>query len=120
MLIFVLLILISKQPINLWFMLGGIAGSYLPDCDNRYAPAGIFQLWRICKHREQTHSLYFSIVCGCIAGVFNLTLGIGIFIGMLLHCIGDLMTPMGRVEQLRYFFWPYKNNYRKSLYKKRS
>jgi membrane-bound metal-dependent hydrolase YbcI (DUF457 family) len=91
------------------FWVGLVLGSYLPDCDHRFALAGhILPLWHWLKHRRHTHSLYFSIVCSAILGVINIWLGVGVFIGMIMHCAGDMTTYYGMKEGLPMFYWPYK------------
>lgn len=111
---------ISLLDISWWFILGGCLGSYLPDADNKHAPIGkILPLWLFFDHREETHSLFFSLVCGCIAGVFNWLLGLGLITGMILHCFADLHTYYGQIDGLRYFWFPYKNEYKESSYKNR-
>lgn len=103
---------------NYWILIGGAIGSFLPDMDNKYAPAGIIPLWKIVRHREQTHSLFFALFCGILFMLFNRSLGIGITAGMILHYFFDLTTYWGSIDGLRYFWWPYKNHYRESQYKK--
>lgn len=111
---------IVKLDICLMFLIGGIVGSYLPDADIKTSTAGKFlPFWLFWKHREQTHSLYFATCCGTLAGVFNLTLGAGIMVGMLLHLCGDKCTAMGQLEGLRYLLYPWKNHYKETLYRAR-
>lgn len=108
----------SFEP-NYWILIGGVLGSFLPDVDSKYSPAGwVIPLWRIVEHREQTHSLFFATFCGILFMGFNRSLGIGIFTGMVLHYFFDLTTYWGEKEGLRYFWWPYKNHYKESQYKK--
>lgn len=105
--------------VNWLVVAGGIIGSYLPDADHKRSLAGkIIPLWKICKHREETHSLYFAIFAGSLFSVINFWLGIGVLTGMLAHYLGDLTTYYGRLEGLRYILYPYKNNYKKTLYKR--
>lgn len=99
-------------------MLGGIIGSILPDCDHKKATAGFVPLWLFVNHREQTHSLFFSVFASMLFGVLNLWLGVGVLGGMLLHLAGDRTTAMGQIEGLRYLYWPFKNEYKETQYKK--
>ncbi|MDK2932792.1 MAG: inner membrane protein [Clostridiales bacterium] len=94
-------------PLSLYFILGGIIGSFLPDCDIATAPAGWFiPAWIFVKHRTITHSVLAVIVISAIAYIINRDFGSGIFIGYALHLIADAMTKMG----LPYFWYPIKYN----------
>jgi membrane-bound metal-dependent hydrolase YbcI (DUF457 family) len=104
---------------DIWLVAGLVIGSYLNDMDHEHATAGrILPLWIFVKHREQTHSLFFALFMGCLLAIINISFGIGIFAGMMLHNLADLTTYYGRKDGLTHFFWPFKNHYRESSYRK--
>ena len=99
-------------PIDPYFLVGVTLGALLPDIDEpksligqKLAPlAFLLRIFNI-KHRTLSHSVLFAVVF--ILPSFFLPypfkqIGIGIGIGSILHCVGDLLTISG----LKYFLFP--------------
>ncbi|MBO8161356.1 MAG: metal-dependent hydrolase [Thermosipho sp. (in: Bacteria)] len=75
--------------------IGAITGSLLPDCDNEHAPMGsIIPLWLVLKHRTFTHSVFF-ILLSLLVCLINFYFGFGLFVGVVVHILSDMLTVMG-------------------------
>lgn len=97
-------IFMSNGPFKLWFLLGAAIGSFLPDCDIKFSPAGILlPLWAVWKHRTITHSVYAAAFVSSIVYVINRDVGSGILVGYGLHLAADATTRMS----LPYALYPY-------------
>lgn len=80
---------------------GSIIGCFIPDIDHpqsylgRRVPLIPTLLYKTVGHRSLTHSLFFSFIMGIIVAIFDIGLGIGIFLGILSHIFLDMFTPQG-------------------------
>lgn len=100
--------------IDAYFLGGVILGSILPDLDEPQSLIGrklgiIAYILRFLglEHRTLSHSILFSLIFLIPAILFpypfnSVLLGIGV--GIILHCIGDMLTKSG----LKYFLYPYQ------------
>jgi len=107
--------LLNTTP-NIYFIGAVALGSLLPDIDepNSYIGRKLFFISHFLRflgvqHRTLSHSILFSLLF-LIPGIFligiypyNLIL-IGLGIGVILHCVGDMLTISG----LKYFLFPGK------------
>lgn len=86
---------------------GGFFGSLLPDIDHKKSLFGsIFHL--PVKHRTLTHSLFFLLMLSVIVAQYNLSLAIGLFVGMFSHLLLDMA---GRKSAGICLFYPSKKKY---------
>ena len=87
---------VELNPIYL--VAGSVSGGLIPDIDHPKSKMGKMMqpisvlIMAIVGHRTLTHSLLFSIIIGILVGMINLSLGVGIFFGILSHIILDLLT----------------------------
>lgn len=88
-------------------MLGVIIGSAIMDCDHQYAPMAFIPLWRIVKHRRETHSIFFALVTSGLLTVVHPLMGVGNMIGCLLHLFGDWTTYYGQLDGLPCLWFPF-------------
>lgn len=78
---------------------GGVFGGLVCDIDTPYSWIGskvkpIAQLlYNTVGHRGITHSLFFAGVAGVVIGIFNVTIGAGVTLGILSHIFLDMITP---------------------------
>ena len=100
-------------PVTFDFLIGIVIGSWLPDLDEpgSYLGRRLFLISYLLKaigiqHRTLTHSILFAILV-TLPALFIPELKyffFGLGVGVILHCIGDLLTKSG----LQYFFFPIK------------
>jgi len=104
---------LTSTPLPTDFLIGIIIGSWLPDIDEpgSYLGRRLQLISLILKklgvqHRTITHSILFALVVALPALFYPplKLLFIGFALGVILHCIGDLLTKSG----LTYFFYPIK------------
>ena len=73
----------NLEPITC--IIGSFIGSIAPDLDFKFK----------IRHRTITHSLLFLFISSIFFVIIDLKLGIGYFIGNILHLIADSFTKMG-------------------------
>lgn len=75
----------------------------IPDVDYRLSRSFIGDITGI-KHRGFTHTIYFAIICGMLTASFTvpshgiltvIIMFMSGFLGVTLHCAGDVVTPTG-------------------------
>jgi len=105
--------LLDLQP-DLYFLTGLVLGAVLPDIDEPqsfigrkfYFLAFLLRAFGL-EHRTFSHSILFSLIFFApvllVTYPYNVFL-LGIGLGIILHCIGDMLTISG----LRYFLYPSK------------
>lgn len=82
-------------------LVGGVIGGLLADIDHPKSYVGSKvrlisdMLYSTVGHRTLTHSLLFVIVAGSIVGLFNISLGVGVALGILSHIVLDMLTGSG-------------------------
>lgn len=86
---------------------GGFLGSLLPDIDHKKSLLGSI-IHLPVKHRTLTHSLFFLLLLSVVVAQYNLSLAIGLFVGMLSHLILDMA---GRKSAGICLFYPSKKKY---------
>ena len=76
-----------------YYITSAVFGSLLPDIDhpNSFCGSEFKSLASALKHRTITHSLFFSVVIGLVGMLFNINIGIGLFLGILSHIILDMI-----------------------------
>lgn len=98
--------IVLGEPIGMVVVGSGI-GSLLPDIDIKNSMLGRFiPLWLFVEHRTITHSLMFvAVITGMAAIVqLNLSIVVGLCVGLITHLLLDSITPMG----LPYLLYPIK------------
>ena len=81
------------------FIGGAVIGGLLPDidCPTSMLGSSIKPLSEIIKatvgHRTLFHSVLFVFIVGALISIYNVTLGIGLALGIVSHIILDLLTP---------------------------
>ena len=84
------------------FVIGGIIGSFLPDCDTKKSKAGIIPAWLFFTHRTYTHSMGALMWVTMLANFIDTHFAFGLGVGYFLHLLADLTTKNG----LKYKFYP--------------
>lgn len=86
--------------VNPIFFIGGAAfGALLPDIDHPKSKLGrkiepvSTIIMAAVGHRTFTHSLLFSSIVGIVSSMWDISLGVGVLVGMLSHILLDLLTP---------------------------
>lgn len=90
---------LNIQPL---LLIGGATiGSLLPDIDHpksylgNKVPILPTLLYNTVGHRSLTHSLLFAAIMSALFGFIDISLGIGVFIGIISHILLDMLTPQG-------------------------
>lgn len=106
--IIAVLLLLLWQPIGFLFGIGLVLATFFVDIDSKKSKMGNHWYLRpvqwITSHRGVFHTLLFASLISAGIYFFNNFLGIGFFLGYLLHLILDCLTING-VK----LFWPVSN-----------
>jgi membrane-bound metal-dependent hydrolase YbcI (DUF457 family) len=102
--VFGLLFNFFKEP----FIVGAfiLLATIFVDIDSKKSTFGNYWLFRpiqwLFSHRGIIHSLLFALVISLAIFLFNVSAGLGFFIGYVLHLLLDCFTPSGIC-----FFYPF-------------
>jgi inner membrane protein len=89
------------------YITASVLGSLLPDIDHKKSLLGsIFHL--PIKHRTLTHSLLFLFITSIIVLQFNLSIALGLFVGISSHLFLDMLPVRSKGICL---FYPSKKRY---------
>lgn len=106
--IIAVLFLLLLQPVGLLFGIGFILATFFVDIDSKKSRMGNHWYLRpvqwIVSHRGAFHTLLFASLISAVIYFFNNFLGIGFFVGYILHLFLDCLTMNG-VK----LFWPISN-----------